>query len=273
MSGVWDPQRSELDSDPPREPTVTYVVCATPRSGSGLLCRGLAATGLGGVPAEYFNPRQREPLARRWGCGSDAAAYAAALRMRRTGANGVFGSKLHWPQHEALQRETRDPEALRSLLPGARIVRITRRDLDAQAVSLWSALYTGAWSERAGAPSARTRTVPYDYAGIERGRRQIVAGEEGWREFLAARGVPALEVVYEDLCADHAGTIRRALAGILPGVPVELVPEPDSRRQRDERSLELQERFVRERRSRAGASGRRTLRTRVRSIRTVLHIR
>ncbi len=152
-------------------------------------------------------------------------------------------------------------------------MRITRRDLDAQAVSLWSAAYTGAWSERVGAPSARARTVPYDYAGIERCRRLIVAGEEGWREFLAASGVPALEVVYEDLCADHAGTIRRALAGILPGVPVELVPEPDSRRQRDERSLELGERFVRERRRRAGALGRRTLRTRVRDVRTVLRLR
>jgi len=67
MSGVWDPLRPELDAEPPLDPPlpdVTYAVCSTPRSGSGRLCRGLAETGLAGIPAEYFNVNQRSPLAR-----------------------------------------------------------------------------------------------------------------------------------------------------------------------------------------------------------------
>jgi LPS sulfotransferase NodH len=34
--------------------TLTYLVCATPRSGSTLLCESLKATGRAGRPEEYF---------------------------------------------------------------------------------------------------------------------------------------------------------------------------------------------------------------------------
>ena len=33
---------------------MSYLVCASPRSGTELLCRGLAATGVAGRPQEYF---------------------------------------------------------------------------------------------------------------------------------------------------------------------------------------------------------------------------
>src|SRR4051794_33551393 len=35
-------------------PTCSYLVCATPRSGSTLLCEALKSTGVAGVPEEYF---------------------------------------------------------------------------------------------------------------------------------------------------------------------------------------------------------------------------
>ena len=46
--------------------TVSYLVCATPRSGSTLLCEGLKATGVAGRPEEYFEAlrqtgRPRQP--------------------------------------------------------------------------------------------------------------------------------------------------------------------------------------------------------------------
>jgi LPS sulfotransferase NodH len=33
---------------------MSYLVCASQRSGTELLCRGLAATGVAGCPQEYF---------------------------------------------------------------------------------------------------------------------------------------------------------------------------------------------------------------------------
>jgi trehalose 2-sulfotransferase len=35
-------------------PKVSYLVCASQRSGTELLCRCLAATGVAGCPQEYF---------------------------------------------------------------------------------------------------------------------------------------------------------------------------------------------------------------------------
>jgi LPS sulfotransferase NodH len=103
---------------------ITSVIAATPRCGGTLLCETLAATGLAGDPAEYFEPTSRlaadaaevgfvsaEAAAR------DLPAYAAAIRRRYASDNGVFGLKLHWDQAEWLRLWT---EYLRTLpLAGA----------------------------------------------------------------------------------------------------------------------------------------------------------
>jgi LPS sulfotransferase NodH len=39
---------------PIREPNLSYLICATPRSGSTLLCEALGSTGISGRPAEHF---------------------------------------------------------------------------------------------------------------------------------------------------------------------------------------------------------------------------
>ena len=36
------------------KPTRSYIVCATPRSGSTLVCKALRDTGVAGRPEEYF---------------------------------------------------------------------------------------------------------------------------------------------------------------------------------------------------------------------------
>ena len=132
-----DPYHERYDTarGEPEPGDVVYVVCTTMRSGSGLLCHGLRGTGLAGVPAEYFHPRQRARLAERWRCSDTTAGYIRELRARRSGPNGVFGLKLH-------SHQMRNLDALDSLLPGAGYVRLRRRDIDAQAVSLWTALQT-----------------------------------------------------------------------------------------------------------------------------------
>ena len=46
-------------------PMLSYLVCATPRSGSTLLCHALDQTGVAGRPAEYFEALSRSGLPRR----------------------------------------------------------------------------------------------------------------------------------------------------------------------------------------------------------------
>jgi LPS sulfotransferase NodH len=240
---VRDPYHERHDTAR-REPTpadVSYVVCSTMRSGSNLLCEGLLGTGLAGVLAEYFNPRQRARLTERWGCSDTTAGYMHELRARRSGPNGVFGLKLH-------SHQMRNLDALDTLLPGAVLVSLRRRDTDAQAVSLWTAHETRQFFREPGAAQAsETPPVRYSYSGILSARRSLVAGMRDWDRFFERRERQPIEVVYEELTADYEGEVRRVLAGILPAAPVPVVHPPGVARQSDERSAELIARFTEER--------------------------
>ncbi len=47
------------------KPNTSYLICATPRSGSTLLCEALDNTGLAGHPKEYFEALKKTGLPRR----------------------------------------------------------------------------------------------------------------------------------------------------------------------------------------------------------------
>jgi trehalose 2-sulfotransferase len=242
-----DPYHERHDTDR-REPTpadVSYVVCCTMRSGSNLLCDGLTGTGVAGVPAEYFKPRERARLTERWGCGDTTADYIHELRARRSGPDGVFGMKLH-------SHQMRNLDALGVLLPGAVYISLRRRDTDAQAVSLWTAHQTREFFREPGAAPARgTPPVRYSYGGILSARRSLVAGMREWDQFFERQAHAPIEVVYEQLGADYEREVRRVLAGILPWAPDRqrrvAVQPPGVARQSGERSAELIARFVEER--------------------------
>ena len=76
-------------------PIRSYLVCATPRSGSTLLCEALASTGLAGHPAEYFLPKDYEHWCDEWGVRGYEALIDRAL-LAGTTSNGVFGAKVMW---------------------------------------------------------------------------------------------------------------------------------------------------------------------------------
>src|ERR1700733_1978844 len=118
-----------------RVPAHSYMVCATPRSGSTLLCEMLAATGRAGRPLEHFEvlrpsglPRQpREyfgdadpldvpdhlaPLE----SGEPASEPAQVWWARRLTAglseDGVWGGKLMWGHVEAFLSRVRELDGL-----------------------------------------------------------------------------------------------------------------------------------------------------------------
>jgi trehalose 2-sulfotransferase len=244
---------SDRDMQPPRDPsppTRSYIVCSTPRSGSGLLCRGLASTLVAGTPLEYFDPGHRELLRKRWGCGRRLEPYLAELYSRRTTSEGVFGVKLHWGQlvtlrAEALGTSASEPEYgasddfIERLFPNATYFRTLRRDLNRQAVSLWFSLHTGTWSVATedrvdGRDRAR---VPFSYEGIDRCRRLIERSELHWDRFLRANGIEPVDLVYEELVEDYPETVVSALRKVVPGADGAPVPPiPTTQRLSDEHS-------------------------------------
>lgn len=174
--------------------TTSYLVCATPRSGSTLLCEALKATGVAGCPEEYFEavpatgarrrPRDYlagldDPVALAL-VGGDAPGeqpaysslqgierYAEHLeRVREWGTtpNGVFGAKIMWSQladlatlavEDAKCRGLPHPQLLAHLFDEPRYVWVRRNDTVRQAVSLWRAMQTQFWRAAEEPPVAR----------------------------------------------------------------------------------------------------------------------
>jgi len=183
-------------------PDRSYLVCATPRSGSTLVCHALEETGVAGRPEEYFEalrhsgrPRRpeeyflgvedqsiRDHLGER-SVGSDPqprsplwsrAAYDRYLEWAfETGTteNGVFGAKLMWNyfgEFVSLLRnvpEYRDvplAELMPAVFPDLTFVRVVRANKVRQAVSLWKAVQTATWREDQA--SAKAASVEEDGA-------------------------------------------------------------------------------------------------------------
>lgn len=169
------------------QPERSYLVCATPRSGSTLVCHALEETGVAGRPEEYFEalrhsgrPRRpeeyflgvedqsiRDHLGER-SVGSEPqprsplwsrAAYDRYLRWAfatGTTENGVFGAKLMWGylgdfvsllRNISAYRDVPLAELLPTVFPGLTFVRVVRANKVRQAVSLWKAVQTATWRE------------------------------------------------------------------------------------------------------------------------------
>jgi LPS sulfotransferase NodH len=236
-----------------------YLVCATPRSGSTLLCEALKATGVAGRPEEYFESvvaTGRPPRPESYLDGLDdlgalallggaaapepppysslegVARYAEHLeRVREWGTtrNGVFGVKLMWDHVGRLHRRAGDPL---ELFGDPDFVWVRRRDVVRQAVSFWRAMQTQAWRDEGAAGGAHE--PQYSFAALRHLVGRLSEHDRCWGELLAGRRV--LELAYEDVTADLPGAVRRTLDHL--GVaPPEQDPElPTMRRQADELS-------------------------------------
>jgi trehalose 2-sulfotransferase len=263
----------------------SYLVCATQRSGSTLLCELLKDTGVAGRPEEYFEamrdtgipPHPRDFLQglvpSQLGMRDDprpttAPAYSS-LRglpgyrehlertfLLGTTRNGVFGAKLMFNQLDELQALAgRLPEfaglelevLLERLFAGPRYIRISRADTVRQAISMWKALQTRSW--RAGDGEDEQPPEPhYRFEAIDHLVRRFDAEERGWQRFFSAHGIEALTLCYEeDLAPDPAGTIERALEWIGVSAPADWRAGEPLRRQADAASDDWEAAYHRDR--------------------------
>jgi len=169
------------------QPNVSYLICATARSGSTFLCEALINTGIAGRPNEYFEALKdtglpRKPAQYFEGLNNPEIAeilrklpdvpdthvystrgvtnytdYLAKVIEAGTTPNGVFGAKLTWDSFDDFILHLRQIPAykematfsiLGTLFPHLHYIWITRRDKVGQAVSLWKAIQTWVWEIR-----------------------------------------------------------------------------------------------------------------------------
>lgn len=207
--------------------TSGYLLCASPRSGSTLLCDLLTRSGVAGAPASYFRPESIPVYADDWGSDGGRAgwgnSYLEAVRVHGTGDTARFGMRIMWTDMPPfLQRLADvepgggiDRERLHSALGVERFVHLSRHDKVAQAVSLVIATQTGLWHRHADGtvreghePARRPR---YDFDLITDALAMLVGEERGWLRWFSTQSIVPFSLTYEALSSDPSGSTRAVL--------------------------------------------------------------
>jgi len=202
----------------------SYLICATPRSGSTLLCGLLRSTGIAGRPESCFRRDDLGGYADRWGIpepvdGAVDSTYVRAAVAAGSTPNGVFGARIMWGTMTELidalrdathDRTASDVELLAEVFGRTRFVHLRRADTVAQAVSWARAEQTRFWHPGDQvAPGGRQPHFDRDLIGAL--VDTITAHEVAWQAWFTQRGLVPHEVAYEDLAADPSGVTRTVL--------------------------------------------------------------
>jgi trehalose 2-sulfotransferase len=213
-------------------PAVTYIICTVPRSGSYLLCDGLASTSLAGRPREWFNPLFEKGRRSRWGLdkSTDAtyAAYLAQVRARSTTRNGISGIKLHLSQFVELATRLANlegfeglptAEAMTKAFPNLKYLWLIRRDKARQAISYLLASKTREWCIVDGAGSSENTIDESDFdpQALAHAEENLAQRDAAWQTYFENNRIAPLIVYYEDFAADYGGTVVKVLKWL--GVP------------------------------------------------------
>lgn len=214
-----------------------YAICTEARSGSNYLCQLLASTGTLGRPLEYFNHQGRRAF--------EDPHYPASrdeqlnmILTRGATPNGVYGVKIFSSQFDQLARVKWTER-----LPNLHFIHLQRRDVLGQAISRVRAEQTGRFRSYA---KGNEQTPYYDREAIARMLSVTAAGHARWRAYFAAKGIAPLDLSYEDIVRDPAGTVSKVASEL--GEPQGSVDPSmvDLEIQRDDLNDRWRQRFIRE---------------------------
>ena len=218
---------ADLPTDPaahaqalvPTPPSRRYVILFSPRSGSTWLAATLGATRLLGHPYEHLHPdvaRQRAIEAHT----TDPAGVLAVLQRRLQTGNGVFGIKLR-----ALDIHLFGAAAFFAAFgPDTTYFCLWRENVVAQGISLYRAIASGRWHSY----DAPRPPPAYDAADIATWIAHVIEVENDNLDLLAARGIAATWLRYEDIVRRDAHCI--ALFAARLGLPLPPGGVPPARR-------------------------------------------
>jgi trehalose 2-sulfotransferase len=216
-----------------------YIVAATPRTGSNLLCGGLIKSQVAGNPQEFFEPENETKWRGELGVSMDERYELFVEAAKRYGTRGdVYGMKIHWWHVADLARNAgfrgRPEDVLEHYFPGAMYVNIVRRDRLAQALSWFRAIETNEWFRLRGTPPP-VEPPRLDPNAVRALILDIKRQESEWMRYFYERGISALTVQYEELVRDRRGQIGRVLAFLgKDPTAAAAIPDPVLIRQADE---------------------------------------
>jgi len=216
-----------------------YAICTERRSGSVLLCRLLASTGVLGRPTEYFDAntvRNGRGIA---DYPTDPEAQIGLIPTVGASANGVYGLKLFGAHVDAIK-----PIRWAGRLPSLSFVYLERHDILGQAISQVRALQTQQWTSSLPAVAEPV----YDRERIDKTLVRPLNARARWRYFFVRNGLTVLNLVYEDIVRfpqQTAESVAR-LIGLDETPKVDLNQIGDLKVQRDALSQQWRARFIAE---------------------------
>lgn len=219
----------------PGQPSRSYVIWFSQRTGSTLLTAALTGTGVAGRPTEALNDHDPETL---------TLAELHLIWQNNTTPNGVFGLK-YGPQRDGLaawtqcfRRVLNLPDQLSAAdvwaetFPSCRHLFVTRRNKVRLAVSWWRAIQSGEWHRPQGQGPSRSvldqradLEDKYSFEALHHLFVEASLREALIEEFFADAGLHPMTVVYEDFIRDYEGTVRSVLGFLGLDVPKIILPQ------------------------------------------------
>ena len=226
----------------------SYVICTSPRSGSTLLCKLLAATGVAGNPDSYFHRPSIADWLADFGLVPDVAvperdvldAIFQAAIAEGSLETGMFGLRLQrhsfdfFTQKLAVLHPIPSSDALRFQAAFGRtlFVHLARCDKVGQATSYVKARQTGLWHMAPDGTELERLSPPqepvYDANEIRACFEEMTIHDRDWEDWFASEDIEPLRITYEALCAgpikilqqvlDHLGLDRETATGVAPSV-------------------------------------------------------
>jgi len=177
------------------------MIAMTPRTGSTHLCAALAQTEGVKLPNEIFNPRGvlHAEKARR-----GVTLFSDFVSSFNEDTGPCFFFKTSWQDFSPLAK------SYKRIFPNLLVVYLDRRDVIAQAVSLYRAAETGTWHVPRGQPiTTRAGASPDQLRlpDLSDWLEKIESEKRCWQRFFADEAIAPLRLFYEDFSADVAGAI------------------------------------------------------------------
>lgn len=234
----------------------SYLICATPRSGSTLLCGLLKSTGVAGRPDSFFRLPDEPSWADRWqiprdhdGSFSYADFVRAAIAAGST-SNGVFAARIMWGTMDEMVAKLgavhtdihgSDRKLLTRAFGRTRFIHLWRDDTVAQAVSWARAERTNYWHP--GDHGEPGQEPGFDFEQIHGLVRTIDDHNAAWQHWFTTWNISPHLICYEDLAADTTATTHGILDFLGLELPDDRTIATRDRRQADETNHDWMTRY------------------------------